>query len=390
MDIALLLDHIRQFVKKCFTEHHKAGLSFHTYNRTKSVVKAAEKIAVRYELSKKEHFMLLAAAWFHTTGYLIRKEDHQGAASDLATKFLAANDVEPILIDRISSIIMTQPDTEDVEDVLARILHDAIFYYLGTKSFMKKVELQRQEQQWISARKIDTSDWLKETYEWTARYKFQTFYALELLKPRVDKNLKAGIGEQLIINACKSTEAEISGNMEKKEIPEKGIETMIRIASGNNQRLSDMADNKAHILITVNAIILSAVISLILRRLAQQSYLLWPTFILIGVSLFAMVFAILATRPHIFSGRFTQDELKNNETDLLFFGNFFNIKKEEYRLAMLEIMENKEKLYSNLIYNIHGQGMALAKKYRLLRTAYSVFIYGLVIATLTFLVATLW
>jgi hypothetical protein len=44
MDIALSLDNIRQFVKKCFIEQHKPELSFHTYNRTKSVVKAAEKI----------------------------------------------------------------------------------------------------------------------------------------------------------------------------------------------------------------------------------------------------------------------------------------------------------------------------------------------------------
>src|SRR5271155_1099272 len=100
---------------------------------------------------------------------------------------------------------------------------------------------------------------------------------------------------------------------------------MFRIAAGNHQRLSNMADNKAHILITVNAIILSAVISLVLRKLADERYLIWPAFLLIGVCLFTMALAILATRPHLFSGRFTNKQLENNETNLLFFGNFFNI-----------------------------------------------------------------
>jgi hypothetical protein len=51
----------------------------------------------------------------------------------------------------------------------------------------------------------------------------------------------------------------------KKDRPEKGIETMFRTSTGNHQKLSDISDNKAHILITVNSIILSAVISLLLR-----------------------------------------------------------------------------------------------------------------------------
>jgi hypothetical protein len=165
---------------------------------------------------------------------------------------------------------------------------------------------------------------------------------------------------------------------------------MFRIAAGNHQKLSNLADNKAHILITVNAIILSAVISLVLRKLAEEPYLIWPAFMQIGVCLLTMAFAILSTRPHLFSGRYTAEQLEHNETNLLFFGNFYKVKKEDYRMAMLEIMEDKDKLYSNLIYDVHGQGIALARKYRLLRKAYTIFIFGLVTASLAFLVATLW
>jgi hypothetical protein len=55
----------------------------------------------------------------------------------------------------------------------------------------------------------------------------------------------------------------------KDKAPVRGVETMIRVTSTNHQRLSDMADNKAHIMISVNSIILSIVIGWWLVRLIQ-------------------------------------------------------------------------------------------------------------------------
>jgi hypothetical protein len=171
--------------------------------------------------------------------------------------------------------------------------------------------------------------------------------------------------------------------------PEKGIETMFRISSSNHQRLSDMADNKAHILITVNAIILSAVISLILRKLTEQPYLTFPTILLLTVSLSTMTLAILATRPHIPNGTFTQQQLEKGPVNLLFFGNFYKMPSADYHDAMINLMNNSELLYRNLIYDNYGQGVVLGKKYRLLRIAYNIFMVGLIASTAVFLIAAL-
>ena len=164
---------------------------------------------------------------------------------------------------------------------------------------------------------------------------------------------------------------------------------MFKTASSNHQRLSSMADNKAHLLITVNAIILSAVISLILRKLGEQPFLLWPTFLLIVVSLVTIIFAILATRPHLFSGRFTTEQLESKETNLLFYGNFFKIDRDTYRAAMMRLIEDREMFYTVLIHDVYGQGIALAKKYGLLRIAFIFFIYGLVASVLAYAGVTL-
>ena len=103
---------------------------------------------------------------------------------------------------------------------------------------------------------------------------------------------------------------------------------MFRISSNNHSRLSDMADNKAHILITVNSIILSAIISLLLRKIDNNEYLELPSFILLAVSLTTMIFAILATRPTIPNGQFTPDDISEKKVNLLFFPHSRRQKEE--------------------------------------------------------------
>ena len=160
--------------------------------------------------------------------------------------------------------------------------------------------------------------------------------------------------------------------IEIKERPERGAETMFRIASNNHSRLSHLADNKAHILITVNAIILSAVISLVLRRLSNNAYLIIPSSILLVVSVTTIVFAILATRPTIPQGVFTPEEIAEKKANLLFFGNFFKMSLDTYRSAMLGIIHDRDSLFDNLINDVYSQGIVLGRKYQLLRIAYNV------------------
>jgi hypothetical protein len=172
--------------------------------------------------------------------------------------------------------------------------------------------------------------------------------------------------------------------------PDRGIETMFRITSTNNQRLSDMADNKANLLITVNSIILSAIITLVLRKLEQSQFLAWPTFLLLAVSLVSMTFAILATRPSIPDGRFSEEDLNNREVNLLFFGNFYRMGLTEYARGMEMVMNSNEFLYQTLIRDVYGQSIALGRKYLLLRKAYNTFMFGLIFSIIAFIAVSIY
>jgi hypothetical protein len=152
-----------------------------------------------------------------------------------------------------------------------------------------------------------------------------------------------------------------------------------------------MADTKANIMISVNSIILSIVIGTVFRDLATtDTNLQIPIAILVAVCVTAIVFSILATRPTITSGTFTKEDITNKKTNLLFFGNFHKMGLTDYNWAMQELLSDKNYLYGSMIKDTYFLGIVLAKKYKYLRIAYNIFMFGLIIAILAFAIAVLW
>ena len=72
---------------------------------------------------------------------------------------------------------------------------------------------------------------------------------------------------------------------------------------------------------------------------------------------------------------------------MLFFGNFFTMDFNSYSTSMLRMMSEKNDLYLTLLRNLYEQGIVLAKKYRLLKISYNVFMYGLILSVIAFFIA---
>ena len=131
---------------------------------------------------------------------------------------------------------------------------------------------------------------------------------------------------------------------EKESRTERGIATMFRIMSDNHVSLSQMADSKANIMISVNTIVLSILVSVLLSKLQYYPQFIIPTIILCLVSLCAIIFAILATRPNVNRGTFTHEDVQQKKINLLFFGNFFKMDLPDYEWGMKEMMNDREYL----------------------------------------------
>jgi prolipoprotein diacylglyceryltransferase len=97
--------------------------------------------------------------------------------------------------------------------------------------------------------------------------------------------------------------------------------------------------------------------------------------------------AILATRPKLGGGTFTNEDVINRKTNLLFFGNFHKAPFDQYNEAMRKMMRDPNYLYGSLINDIYQLAVVLGRKYKLIRLAYNIFMFGIVVAVIAFAIA---
>jgi hypothetical protein len=172
--------------------------------------------------------------------------------------------------------------------------------------------------------------------------------------------------------------------LEKEKLPGRGVESMFRLTARNQINLSSIADNKANILISINSIVLTVLVSVGIGRIADYPMFTIPGIVFVTTCLVTIIFAILSTRPKISSGKFTKEDIHSQKVNLLFFGNFYNMDAEEYEWAVKEMIKDSNYLYSSMIRDQYSLGKVIGKKYRLLRIAYTVFMIGIILSSILF------
>jgi hypothetical protein len=148
---------------------------------------------------------------------------------------------------------------------------------------------------------------------------------------------------------------------------------VIRTAQQIHVMLSQMADQKANILLAATFVIFTIAIGQ-----AHSAAEPLPLLILGGASFLAAVFAILAVLPA------THYRMKG-EMNLLFFGSFTALGEEEYLDRICREIAYDESAYRMMARDLYQNGVVLErKKYRLLGYAYRIFLVGLVASFVAF------
>lgn len=383
MNYTKLIEDASDFVRAYTDKHDDSKLSFHNSIHMREVVEAVRKISTHYQLNERDAAIVKIAAYFHDIGYYDQGVvGHEARGAQVAENFLKGVGADDEIITQIRNCILATKPPQNPKNLLEQIVCDADLFHLGSDWFTIRNKLMRKEAEETGI-EVDKDQWRRKTIELLENHKFHTSYCRSHLESKKQENielLKQRETEDLVNTELK--------NKQKKR-PDRGIETMFRITSTNNQRLSDMADNKANILITVNSIILSVVIALLLRKLDNNAHLIVPTAILLAASLATMVLAILATRPSIPNVNYSAEEVREKKVNLLFFGNFHKMQLHDYDKGMRDVMEDREYLYGTLIKDVYSQGVVLGRKFKLLRQAYSIFMYGLIISVIAFLIVVM-
>jgi predicted metal-dependent HD superfamily phosphohydrolase len=416
-----ILSEAQDFVSDLFANKVDKTIHFHTLQHTQEVLAGCETMADYYHLDDEDRFALMLSAWFHDTGYSGGQAmGHENLSVELATKFLTEHRVHQNVINKVVGCINATRLPQNPTSLIEQIICDADLFHLGTSDFKEKNKLLREELNDFGRLELSKKDWRKKNIEFLTRHKYFTSYAKEHLDPLKqvylqELNKKAGIEEKPDKKQAKDSKEhkpalvaknekpkdkglsdeeqkkldEVKKKKEKESQSERAISTVFRIVAQSQNNLSQMADSKSNILISVNAIILSIMISSVFDKLKTDTYLQAPFTILVVVCVLSMVFSILATRPNVTSGTFTKEDIANKKTNLLFFGNFHKMGYTDYDWAMTELLADKNYLYSSMIKDTYFLGIVLAKKYKFLRIAYNIFMYGLILSMIAFTIAFL-
>ena len=319
----------------------------------------------------------------------------------MAEEFFEGRGVDSQKIEKILTLIEATKLDHKPTNHLEEVIKDADLFNLCTDEALDFTRKLREE--WKSFKEKNYSDveWYTLNLGFFKNYTFYTDYANQYLIPKKNENVlllekrlkKAKKKEkQSVIYLKEELEAKqlevkkLAGRLEKAKLqkPDRGIETMFRTTYRVHMDLSSIADNKANILLSINSLILSFGVVSLLGEIDDEPIFLIPVLLLTAISLGSMVFAILATRPKVNSGIFTREDILQKRTNLLFFGNFHNMPLEDYSWGIQEMMKDSSYLYGSMSKDVYFLGVVLAKKFRLLRLAYNIFMYGMVATVLIF------
>lgn len=382
MNYKHLLENAQQFATNFIQQNKKEAYCFHDNAHTNDVVLATKEMATHYSLEEEDRFAVTCAAYFHDLGYCSGGTvGHEVRSADLALEFLQNEGISQDLQQKVKGCILATQMPQSPTNLLEEIVCDADLFHLGGDAFEERNKLMHKEAGQIAKFKIAKNVWRELTIQLLKNHRYHTDYARKKLNDGKLKHIN-----ELEKQQKKYLSKNVDNDVKTKK-PERGIETMFRVSLANSQRLSDMADNKANILLTVNSIILSVVVAMLVQKLDTNQHLIVPTMLLLISVVITMVLAILSTIPKVKNGRFHPEEVTNKSVNLLFFGNFHQMPYDTYDKAMKKAMGDYDFLYSMLTKDVYSQGVVLGRKYRLLRYAYGIFMFGLIISVIAFITA---
>lgn len=373
------------YVENLLKDNLSELYSYHNLQHTKQVVSYLTEMGKYYNLSEEENLVLQLAGWFHDTGFIKGAELHENHSCQIFERFAKEENLDQKTIDDTKLLIMATNITLTPKKLLEQIIRDADCAHFGSCDYNEISERLRKEWEITQNKTLTDQQWLEgNRLAFTTWHRFHTDYAQKNWQKQKELNLELLNQKLENINSQSEEKSE-----KKKKKGERGVETLFRVTLNNHTQLSQIADSKANILLSVNAILISIALSTLVPKLdsANNAHLIIPTCILVFFSVISIVFAILSTRPKLHDYKYKEGDLETRKVNLLFFGNFNQIPMDQYVNAMEDLMKEPDYLYQSLIKDLYYLGKVLDRKYKLLRITYNVFMFGIIISVIFFGIA---
>lgn len=167
----------------------------------------------------------------------------------------------------------------------------------------------------------------------------------------------------------------------------RSAQMMFKTALRNHIDLTNIADNKANIMLSINALIITIAMPLMANQVREDSSLLLPTVLLLLTCLLSIIFATLATRPVKTSGSVNLSLIGQKPTNLFFFGNFYKMNLSDYIEGLRKVSTSQDYLEEAIAADLFFLGKALGRKFNQLRICYAIFMVGITVTVLSFVLS---
>ncbi len=352
---------------------------FHSLAHTLSVRDAALVIGKKEGLNETEMEVLELAALFHDTGFVEKYLDHESASQRIAREFLNSLQYPADRLEMVVQAIASTNLGQSPSNLLEQTLRDADMSHLGSPHYAEYLKALRREWAVFLQQQYADPEWLRLNLEFLKGQVFYTPGAWSLFGAQRDENLKE----------IKKKVKKLQKNPDEKKEPvliqeNRSAQMMFKAALRNHIDLSSLADNKANMMLSVNALIITIVVPLTADRVQNTPNLVFPLGVLLLSCLTSMVFATLATRPIRMSGYTSIETIKQKKSNLFFFGNFFRMDFEEYKSGVELILRESDFLEDTIQRDLFFLGKSLGTKYQYLRVCYTIFMWGILATVILF------
>ena len=185
---------VDQYIRELFREELPDGIKYHDANHTlhptRGVVAVASRIAQSDNVSEKDRELLIAAAYFHDTGYIREYDKNEPIAARMAGRILKLMGFKPKEIEKIQKMILATDLALEPKTRLEKILCDADLDHFGREDFFK---LDGKLREGRHARGIDVSDeakWYRGTLEIIKKHQYYTDSQKKLREKEKQKNIQ--------------------------------------------------------------------------------------------------------------------------------------------------------------------------------------------------------
>ncbi len=370
-------EHIEKLLSEKLDEHVK----YHNLTHTLAVTEASQDIGKALDFNQEQLEVLALAALFHDSGFVETYEGHEAVSQQYAETFLNGHQYPEDKTAQVLHLIgITQKD-QMPQTMLDKAMKDADLSNLGREDYFAHLADLRYEWEHFLGENHSDAQWYKLNHKFVKKHNYYTDAAEFLYGKQSQANQK-----QLKKMAKKEKKAR-SKSLESAIANSKSAQMMFKTALRNHLDLSNLADNKANIMLSVNALIITIAMPMAASYVRTNPYLLVPTISLLLSCLGSMIFATLATRPIKMTGYTEEEKIKSRESNLFFFGNFYKMDYKTYQKGMQIIIDDEKNLESSIMRDLFFLGLSLGKKYNQLRICYNIFMIGIIITVIIFGIA---